>query len=181
MIPSPVVLWSKNIICPDCSPPRAQPFLSISSSTYRSPTFVLIIFIPSLAAIISNPMFVITVTTMVFPFSLPSFFICKPVIAKILSPSIRSPFSSQTKSLSASPSKARPISAFISRVNLLTLFIYVEPHLSFIFIPFGLSSYTKTWAPSLLSISGAILYAAPFAQSNAIFSPFKSVSIVLFT
>jgi len=35
--PSPVVLCSEKITCPDCSPPRVYPWRSISSRTYRSP------------------------------------------------------------------------------------------------------------------------------------------------
>ena len=40
-MPSPVEAYLEKIICPDCSPPRAQPFLLIYSYTYLSPTAVL--------------------------------------------------------------------------------------------------------------------------------------------
>ena len=41
------------------------------------------------------------------------------------------------------------------------------------FIPFGLVPTSKTFAPKDLSNFGALLYAAPLAQSIAIFRPFS--------
>ena len=41
------------------------------------------------------------------------------------------------------------------------------------FIPFGLVPTSKTFAPKDLSNFGALLYAAPLAQSIAILVPFK--------
>lgn len=40
-MPSPVVACLEKMIWPDCSPPRAQPFLLMYSYTYLSPTAVL--------------------------------------------------------------------------------------------------------------------------------------------
>ena len=47
----------------------------------------------------------------------------------------------------------------------------VEPHLSFIFIPFGWLPITNISAPNSDNTVGAILYEAPFAQSTTIFIP----------
>ena len=112
--PSPVFALSRRIICPDCSPPILYPPFCISSRTYLSPTFVVVATIPLAFANLKKPRLVITVTTQVLLFSVPSAFINFEKIASNLSPSISSPFSSTARHLSASPSKARPISHLFS-------------------------------------------------------------------
>ena len=89
----------------------------------------------------------------------------------ILSPSTIFAFSSVKIILSASPSKEIPKSVLNFFVNDLIFSGYVEPHLKLMFIPFGLVPTSKTFAPKDLSNFGALLYAAPLAQSIAIFRP----------
>ena len=83
------------------------------------------------------------------------------------------PFSSHIIILSASPSKEIPISALCFFVKALIFFGKVDPHLSFIFNPLGEIPISKTFAPRDLNNFGPDLWAAPFAQSIAIFNPFR--------
>ena len=61
------------------------------------------------------------------------------IIAIILSPSISFPFSSTAKHLSPSPSYAIPKLHFLSITYCFNISRCVEPHPSFMLIPFGLS------------------------------------------
>ena len=90
-----------------------------------------------------------------------------------MSPSIILPFSSHTIILSASPSKEIPISALCFFVKILIFFGKVDPHLSFIFSPLGEVPISNTFAPRVLNNFGPDLWAAPFAQSIAIFNPLR--------
>ena len=46
-MPSPAGTKPVSMMCPDCSPPKAQPRLSSSMSTLRSPTGVVATSIPA--------------------------------------------------------------------------------------------------------------------------------------
>ena len=48
---------------------------------------------------------------------------------------------------------------------------FVEPKLSLILVPFGVAPITTTSAPSSHKTLGAVLYAAPLAQSSTTFKP----------
>ena len=50
---------------------------------------------------------------------------------------------------------------------------FIEPQLSFIFKPFGLTPIGITLAPNSFNNLGAALYPAPLAQSKTIFVPRK--------
>ncbi len=125
-------------------------------------------------------MFVITVPTIVLLFNLPFSFKHVPHMARTWSPSTMLPFSSEAISRSASPSKESPTSAPVSKTSLWISSGLVEPQFTFIFIPLGSLWITYTCAPNSWRSSGAALYVAPFPQSTATLSPFKSISNVLF-
>ena len=157
IIPSPVVVWSMNMIWPDCSPPRLYPPLSISSATYLSPTAVLITFPPAFLTASSNPILLMMVATRVFFSNVLCFSILVASIAMIWSPSSTFPFSSTRIALSPSPSSAIPISAFFSFTNFATTSGWSEPQFEFIFSPLGIIPTGKTSAPSSYNTSGATL------------------------
>ena len=114
-----------------------------------------------------------TVTTTWFFFNAPLSFISIAHIAIIWSPSTLCPFSSQTITLSASPSSAIPISAFSFFTTSIIFSGCIAPQSKFMFNPSGLSLSTITSAPSSLNICDAVLYAAPFAQSSTIINPLR--------
>ena len=110
-VPSPVVLCSRKIRCPDCSPPKEKPPLRIVSTTYRSPTWQRIRRPSIFCMASSSPMLLITVATNVFLRSLRLSSRSCAQMAMMWSPSTILPRSSQTMSRSASPSRASPILA----------------------------------------------------------------------
>ncbi|GBE41790.1 hypothetical protein BMS3Bbin09_01698 [bacterium BMS3Bbin09] len=112
-----------------------------------------------------------TVETTVSFARVPCFFISSAQRAIILSPSISSPFSSQSIVLSASPSCAIPMSALCSRTALCIPSGCVAPQFSLMFSPSGLAFIEITSAPSSSSTNGVILYAEPLLQSITTFMP----------
>ena len=93
------------------------------------------------------------------------------IIAIIISPSIRFPFSSTAKHLSPSPSYANPMFNLFSTTYFCKNSICVDPHLSFIFIPFGLLFIILYLIPNDVNIFSATLYVAPLSVSKPIIKP----------
>ena len=152
-------------MCPDCSPPKLYPLLSISSKTYLSPTFVCTKFNFSFSAYLFNPKLLITVATIVFLFNFPFCFKYLEIIAINLSPSISSPFSSTARHLSPSPSYAIPKLILFLITYSFNISRCVEPHPAFILTPFG-SLFIITWLiPRVENTLSATWYVAPFAVS----------------
>src|SRR3972149_2684207 len=110
-MPSPVVVWSKKTMWPDCSPPKLYPFFASSSTTYLSPTSVLTTRPPIFSMATSKAALLIMVETTVFLLSLPSLMRALAHMAIMRSPSMILPFSSTSTHLSPSPSSAMPMSA----------------------------------------------------------------------
>ena len=82
-----------------------------------------------------------------------------------MSPSISVPFSSTARHLSPSPSYAIPRLYFPSTTFSFSFSKCVDPHPSFILIPFGLLFMISKFIPKRLYIFSATLYVAPFAVS----------------
>ena len=109
--PSPVLAKSLNTICPLCSPPKFKPRSFIISSTFLSPTAERLSLILCAFRYSSRAALLITVATISSFFSSFCLFRCVASTPIKASPWTTSPFSSTTTSLSASPSKPKPISA----------------------------------------------------------------------
>ena len=95
-----------------------------------------------------------------------------------LSPSTSSPLSSTARQRSASPSNATPRSKPFSRTYFPSTSMWVEPQLSLMLTPFGLSFKMVTSAPSFAKIFAAVALALPLAQSAATRIPERSPSTV---
>src|SRR5581483_7595828 len=159
---------------PDCSPPIEYPPERSASSTHRSPTGVSTTVIPRACIASRNPRLLITVTTTASRRSVPRSCRSTAQIAMIWSPSTSSPAASTATSRSASPSNASPTSAPCSTTACCKPAGWVDPHPSLMLVPFGSACSTVTVAPSRRSTSGAIVLAAPFAQSTTRRRPLRS-------
>ena len=82
---------------------------------------------------------------------------------------------------SASPSKARPSSAWCSTTAKESWVGSVEPHFSLMFSPSGASCNAVTQAPSSANTHGAISLAAPLAQSMTMRRPSRRLPSVVDT
>ena len=105
----------------------------------------------------SSPKLLITVATSVLSWSCPDFNESTPAIARISSPSTSSPFSSQSRARSASPSCVIPSCAPDSLVNRWISAGYVLPQRALMFVPFGSSCATVNFAPSSRRMHGVDL------------------------
>ena len=101
--------------CPDCSPPSANPPARSSSSTYRSPTWVVRSVMPRSRIARCRPRLLMTVATSVSSTSSPASCIARASTAMIWSPSTSRPSASTARQRSASPSWAMPRSAPCAR------------------------------------------------------------------
>ena len=101
--------------CPDCSPPSANPPARSSSSTYRSPTWVVRNVMPCSRIARCRPRLLMTVATSVSSTSSPASCIATASTAMIWSPSTSRPSASTARQRSASPSWAMPRSAPCAR------------------------------------------------------------------
>ena len=79
------------------------------------------------------------------------------------------PFLSTVKTLSPSPSKAKPISPLLDLTISDSFSIWVEPTFSLMFLPFGSSPIKTKLSEIILNIYFPDFIAAPFEKSNAIF------------
>ena len=104
MVASP----SRKMMWPDCSPPRIAPVLSISSSTYLSPTLARSMRMPALRNAISKPMLDMVVATIVEPVRTPRDCMSRATSKSTASPLTTRPFASLNRARSASPSKVTP-------------------------------------------------------------------------
>ena len=112
-----------------------------------------------------------SVVTTVLPLRLPFRIISSAQMAMTLSPSTISPASSQKITLSASPSRAMPRSAPVSRTRFFRSSGLSEPQSVFMFLPSGFTPIVTTSAPSSWNMIGETLYPAPLAQSRTILIP----------
>ena len=107
--PSPVVESpSRKMMWPDCSPPSVAPVLSISSSTYLSPTLARSMRMPDFFSAISRPIFDMVVETTVSAFNFPCACRSRAAARSTPSPLTTRPSASQNRARSASPSKVTP-------------------------------------------------------------------------
>ena len=172
MIPSPVVWWSKNIMCPDPSPPIRAPLASISLRTYLSPTLVVTCSMPSPLKASPRPILLMTVLTTKLLASRPSSFMTLAQTLSIWSPDSTPPVSSTVVIRSPSPSKANPTSALFFMTCSASLSGYSEPQPALILMPSGSAERVSTLAPSSIKVEGATLKVAPLAQSRIMLIPF---------
>ena len=155
-MPSPVEILSRRMMCPDCSPPKLKFIFCMASITYLSPISVRIRLILCLPSAVIIPLLVWLVPTTVLAKSEPSFFIFFARIYKILSPSKTSPLASTAIRRSASPSNAKPTSAFLSLTKCTRCSMFKLPHLLLIKSPLFFAPVLKTVAPSFENTRGAI-------------------------
>ena len=160
---------------PDCSPPMRQPVFFTFSRTY------LVAYRSSLRLLcraplraVWNPILLITVTVTESFARRPSSFMSLAHTLMTLSPSTAFPVSSTADEPAriAIECQARYLRVLLSTASPRASGC-VEPHLSFIFIPSGLSAITFTSAPSSVDTSSAATYDAPFAQSRTSFMPLR--------
>ncbi len=102
--PSPQGDTSENMKCPEFSPPTEQPRASISRITSLSPIPLLKTDTPLFASDSSSPMLLWRVVTIAFEASAPRSFASRAISPRISSPSKIEPVSSETTTLSPSPS-----------------------------------------------------------------------------
>ena len=152
-MPSPVVLLSRQIRCPDDSPPRRHPNLCILSITKRSPTPARSNPMPSCLRATSIPKLVIKVPTTPFgrPLGFPT-----AMMKSNSSPSTISPFPSTMMRRSPSPSSAIPRSALCSSTASASTWGLVEPQSTLILMPSGSTPTAITSAPSSENTLGAM-------------------------
>src|ERR1035437_6778145 len=134
--PSPVVAIRRKMMCPDCSPPRANPSASRAARTWRSPTGVSFTVIPRCSMASLNPRLVMTVTTTVLPANWPR--------------SARSTVNRATCSTTA-----------VANVS-----VWVDPQPALILDPSGSHPMATTSAPTSSYRRAAISAAAPLAPST---------------
>ena len=111
-------------------------------------------------------MFDITVVTTVSLCNFPCSFMYLPHTYMIKSPSMRFPFSSTARHLSASPSYAKPTSKLLSTTNFCKDSICVEPQFVLIFVPSGSLWMTNVFAPNASNTLFAMADALPLEQSK---------------
>ena len=114
-----------------------------------------------------------TVITSVSFASVPFFCIESARMPMAWSPSTMLPCSSQEMRRSASPSKAKPMSAPLATTSCCSRSGCSAPHSSLMFMPSGQQNVAITVAPSRSNTSRPMAEVAPLAQSSTTLSPSK--------